>query len=104
MQYDPEGVDPPIGFDWDPDKEASNREKHGIRFRRASLVFFDENHVDEDSTRPGHDELRRKATGSVMGTMITVIYTIRDGKRRIISVRGIRPDERRAYRQGQGLP
>jgi uncharacterized protein len=103
MQYDEEGTEPPEGFDWDPAKEAINRGKHEIQFRRATRVFFDSAHIDEDTSRPEHGEQRRKAIGSVQGDLMTVIYTVRDGKRRIISARKVRPDERRKYHQGQRL-
>ena len=32
-------------FDWNPDKEAKNRKKHGISFRQAATVFRDPQHV-----------------------------------------------------------
>ena len=30
-----------IGFEWDPQKEAANRRKHGIAFEEAITVFSD---------------------------------------------------------------
>ena len=30
-----------MDFEWDPEKDAANRQKHGIVFRDASTVFGD---------------------------------------------------------------
>lgn len=30
-------------FEWDPDKNAINRRKHGISFKEAQTAFYDEN-------------------------------------------------------------
>lgn len=104
MQYFPGQDDPPEGFDWDLEKAMINREKHRVGFRDATLVFLDDRRMDEDSSRPEHGEVRRKTTGMVRGQLMTVIYTVRGGQHRIISARGVRPNERRQYDQGQALP
>ena len=31
-----------VRFDWDPDKNARNREKHGVTFEEAKTVFEDD--------------------------------------------------------------
>jgi uncharacterized DUF497 family protein len=87
-------------FEWDANKDSANNEKHGITFLEAIAVFLDPQVVEEDSTRPEHGEIRRKAVGSVRGRMITVIFTPREDRRRIISARRARPDERKRYDQG----
>jgi uncharacterized protein len=86
-------------FVWDPDKRESNLEKHGLDFVIAAEVFIDRQHLDEDSTRPEHGEVRRKAIGRVGHLMVCVIYTDRNDVRRIISARRARRDERERYRQ-----
>ena len=103
MQYFPEQDDPPEGFDWDLEKAMINREKHRFGFRDATLVFLDDKRIDVDSSRPEHGEARRRTTGLVHGQLMTVIYTVRGGLRRIISARGVRPNERREYDQGRTL-
>jgi hypothetical protein len=87
-------------FDWDDAKQAINEAKHGISFVDAATVFDDPAHVVEDSTRPEYGEDRRKAIGTVSGRVVAVIVTDREGRRRIISARRARPDERRHYHQG----
>ena len=90
------GIDP--DFDADPVKRGTNLAKHGLDFRRAVEVFDDSHYLDEDSTQPEHGEYRRKAIGRVGQLMVCVIDTGLDGKRRIISARRARRDERERYR------
>lgn len=86
-------------FEWDVAKDETNILKHGIDFDTASDVFDDPKCLIEDSTRPEHGEVRRKAIGKVQGRLITVIFTDRDHVRRIISARRVRNNERRKYNQ-----
>lgn len=88
-------------YEWDPEKDAANRLKHGIGFLTASRVFDDPECLYEDSTRLRDDELRSKAIGTVDGNVIAVVYTDRPGKRRIISARTAKRNERRQYRAGR---
>jgi uncharacterized protein len=91
-------------FDWDPAKDALNKAKHGIDFTDASTVFDDPWHVVVDSTRSEFDERRAKAVGRAGPHIVTVIFTDRDDRRRIISARRASRDERRAYHQGTTPP
>jgi uncharacterized DUF497 family protein len=84
-------------FEWDDDKDANNAQKHGISFVDAVTVFDDPFHLEEDSSRPEHGEERRKAIGIAGAYFVTVIYTDRDKKRRIISARRARRSERAQY-------
>lgn len=86
-------------FEWDEAKRLKNIEKHEIDFVEAVIVLLGRN-VDVPTAHDG--EPRRKATGFHGGRFITVIYTPRNGKTRIISARRARHDEQRAYRQLHG--
>ncbi len=86
-------------FDWDPAKRETNLAKRQLEFPRTVEVFNDPQHVDEVSTRPEHGEPRRKAIGRVGRLIVCVIYTDRDGVRRIISARRASRNERERYRQ-----
>lgn len=88
-------------FEWDPDKNEANFAKHGISFVAAASVFDDPNHIELDSSKLEHDEVRNKAIGVVGSKLFTVIYTDRGDIRRIISARRSRTNERRQYDQGQ---
>jgi uncharacterized DUF497 family protein len=93
-------VDGLLEFEWDPAKDASNLVKHGITFADAARVFDDPHHLIGDSTKPEYGEIRRLAVGRVDNRFITVIFTEREEKLRIISARRTRQDERRQYDQG----
>lgn len=89
-----------MNFEWDRVKDAANRYKHGIGFTDATAVFRDPRHLIEDSTKPEHQEWRGKAIGRMGPFVVTVVFTDRDGRRRLISARRARKDERRRYDQG----
>lgn len=84
-----------MDFEWDPDKRQSNLEKHGIDFVAARQVFAGP-YIRKRSDRKG--ERRWLATGEIKGRIITVVYTLREGRIRIISARAARSYEREAYR------
>lgn len=90
-----------MDFEWDPAKDEINTQKHGISFVDAASVFDDPDHLDEDSTYPEHGENRRRAIGAMGPVMVTVVYTDRDGRRRIISARRARRNERARYDQSK---
>jgi len=83
------------GFEWDPSKNVSNMQKHGISFEEAALIF--EGHVL--SGHGGHDsEFREKSYGLLGGVIVVcVIHTERNGKIRIISARRATPSERKLF-------
>jgi hypothetical protein len=88
-------------FEWDEHKDAENQRKHRISFEVAVDVFDDPHRLEEDSTKPEHGEERRRVIGNVQGRMVTVIFTDRNGKTRIISARRARDDERERYDQSK---
>lgn len=83
-------------FEWDEAKRLSNLEKHGIDFWDAIGIFAGN---FQDSPVKYHAEPRRIAVGILEGRFISVIYTIRANRLRIISARRSRENEKRAYRQ-----
>ena len=80
-------------FEWDENKRLSNIEKHHIDFADAVRIF-DGFVLTQLSSRTEHQELRYMSIGLLNGTEITVIHTPRDDKRRIISARRARIEER----------
>lgn len=85
-------------FEWDPAKNESNLEKHGIDFEDAIGIFASPI-VLFRSDRGG--EVRWVAVGMLEGREIAVVYSIRDERYRIISARRARKNEREAYRKAQ---
>jgi hypothetical protein len=82
-------------FDWDPNKNMSNQEKHKIAFEDATDVFNDQNRLEYVSDKQG--ETRYLTVGKAFQVIISVVYTVRDLIIRIISARLASQDERRAY-------
>lgn len=82
-------------FEWDENKNKLNIAKHGISFTIAVKIFENDCWVCKS---PRNKEMRYVAVGEVAGKAITVIYTLRYEKVRIISARRARKNEERAYR------
>ena len=71
-------------FVWDDIKELENIAKHGVDFITAAKVFKDHKRkVFVDGKHSGFEE-RFFCIGDVEGKVITVRFTYRDGKIRII--------------------
>ncbi len=83
-------------YEWDEVKRQANAEKHRIDF--ATIREFEWETAVVDSTIRG-GELRYIATGYIGDRLHTVIYTARQGKRRIISLRRSSGQEERDYAQ-----
>jgi uncharacterized DUF497 family protein len=88
-------------FEWDPDKARSNLAKHGVSFEAARLVFDDVFALDRFDAGSGHSEARYIITGVVNGILVTVVYTERGERTRIISARKATRYEQREYYDSQ---
>jgi uncharacterized DUF497 family protein len=72
-------------FEWDPDKDAENRTKHGVGFVDAQYAFLDPRRViAEDLTHSTAEETRFYCMGRVGEGILTVRFTYRGGAIRII--------------------
>jgi uncharacterized DUF497 family protein len=74
-------------FEWDPDKEATNLQKHGISFTQAAAAFRDPFAVDWIDDREDYGEERVVLLGITDGSVLVVVYTERGSRIRIISAR-----------------
>jgi hypothetical protein len=71
-------------FEWDERKDAVNRRKHGVSFVLAQQAFLDERRViARDLTHSG-DERRYYCIGQAGRGVLTVRFTLRGGRIRII--------------------
>ena len=83
-------------FEWDANKNDSNKRKHGVSFERATETFDDPNGVT--SVGRSGNELRFLRIGKTIGRVIlAVIYTFRNSAVRIISARSARKKEIQSY-------
>ncbi len=71
-------------FDWDSDKDRLNQDKHGIAFSLAQLAFLDCNRVILEDLDHSENEKRYYCLGMVAGGIMTVRFTWRNSKIRII--------------------
>jgi uncharacterized DUF497 family protein len=83
-------------FEWDDAKAEANLRKRNISFRAASRVFDDVLALIEQDVSEDYGEDRCLATGLVEGLLVTVAYTERGDRIRIISARKANSDEQRA--------
>lgn len=75
-----------MDFTFDPIKSDKNRTERGFGFAFAARVFSGRL-VEAIDRRRDYAELRVKAIGEIAGVLYVVVYTDRDGIRRIISAR-----------------
>jgi uncharacterized protein len=85
--------------EWDEAKRLANITKHGIDFV-AAVKVFDGSFIETEDRRRDYGEQRYQTFGEVGGRLIQVVYTLRSDRRRIISARRARRNERRAYYAG----
>ncbi len=88
-----------MGFEWDENKNDSNKAKHKIDFNFASKVFNDKNRINWEDKRIDYDEQRFITIGKIINAIVTVVYTMRGEIIRIISARTAKKQERDLYNQ-----
>jgi uncharacterized DUF497 family protein len=84
-------------FEWDDEKAAKNLEKHGISFAQAIPAFHDPLAIDVFDDREDYGEDRFILIGMCEGQVLTVAYTERGDRTRIISARRATKDEQAYY-------
>ena len=60
-------------FEYDPDKNRKNIEKHGISFKNAARVFFDYDRIELYDETHSEDEDRYDTIGDVSAGNLTII-------------------------------
>lgn len=86
-------------FEWDENKNDTNKKKHGVSFEMAVRVFLDDKRIEKfDEEHSTLDEERVNIIGRVSGLLILfVVATDKSGKTRIISARKAEPEEEAEY-------
>lgn len=83
---------------FDPDKDATNRKKHGLPLAFGDRIFEDDDHLIIPSIREIDGEERFKVVGFVSDRLFTGVFVWRDDRPRFISVRRSNKGEEKAYR------
>ncbi|MBI4533057.1 MAG: BrnT family toxin, partial [Candidatus Melainabacteria bacterium] len=82
-------------FEWDPDNNRTNIEKHGIDFEDAKELF-DQPHIKQPDERQDYGEDRYTLTGYLRGLPVVVVYAERREETcRLISARLANDQEER---------
>jgi len=71
-------------FEWDEDKNTENQRKHGVDFETAQYAFLDPNRVIAKDLAHSRKEKRYYCFGKVKGGVLTVRFTYRHNRIRII--------------------
>jgi uncharacterized protein len=87
-------------FEWDDEKAAENLRLHSVSFEEAALAIRDPFSVEWLDMREAYGEERVVLFGMSQGQLLTVIYTERSVRIRIISARkATRHEQDDYYRQ-----
>ena len=86
----------PLEFEWDDANQDKNWIKHEVSMTEAEEVFLDRN--KQEYPDPGHSgkEERKVIVGETKhGRLLFIVFTIRNSKVRVISVRDLRKRKER---------
>jgi uncharacterized DUF497 family protein len=90
-----------LEFEWDEEKAAENKRKHGLSFEQATLAFRDLFSVEWRDAREEQED-RIILLGVGLGQIMNVVYTERGDRIRIISARRATKDEKDQYYHQNG--
>jgi uncharacterized DUF497 family protein len=93
-----------LEFEWDPAKAIANLRKHKVPFPKACEVFKDDRRLERQDDLNESDEERWIVLGRVELTILSVVYTQRGERIRLISARRATRNEKRSYWAGEVSP
>lgn len=88
-------------FEYDKAKSAANKTKHGIDFEQAKALWIDPKRVE--FVARFSDEPRIGLVAEFGGKLWSAIFTKREDRTRIISVRRTRQNEEAIYNNSTGV-
>ena len=71
-------------FEWDKNKDKENQNKHGVSFALAQLAFLDKHRIILEDLFHSESEKRFYCLGKLAENILTVRFTYRNNKIRII--------------------
>lgn len=86
-----------MNIEFNPANSAINTKKHGVSLLFGTNVFSDEDMLAIPTIRVEDGERRFRAIGMVTNRLWTVIFVVRNGRHRFISVRKSNVSETRTY-------
>jgi uncharacterized protein len=89
-----------VEIEYDEAKSRRNLTERGMSLDFAARVFLNETgNIETEDVRRDYGERRIRVTGEIDGRLFVVVYTVRNGRRRIISARKANKREQYAYYQ-----
>lgn len=86
------------GFIWDKGNTEKNLIKHNISCEESEEIFLDENQIIVDDEKHSGFEKRWLIIGEThSGTLLAVVFTVRNTRVRIISARRASKKEKNLY-------
>jgi len=89
-----------VEITFDPQKSERNREERGFGFEIAAAFDFASAIYAEDKRRD-YGERRMRAIGRIGAAVYAMVFTVRDSKLRVISLRKASRRERRRYAEAR---
>jgi uncharacterized DUF497 family protein len=86
-----------VEYEWDPAKAQANLRKHKVPFLMACQVFKDDSRLETLDFSSDYDEERWIVLGRVGQKILSVVYTQRGQRTRLISARRADRNEQRSY-------
>lgn len=86
-----------IEFEWDENKNQVNRDKHGVSFEEAKEIWMQDYMEVQELVHPKGEEVRNATMGLIGGEVYVAIWTLRENRIRLISVRRARDYEKEAF-------
>jgi uncharacterized DUF497 family protein len=86
-----------VEYEWDPAKAQANLRKHKVPFLMACEVFKDDSRLETLDFSSDYDEERWIVLGRVGRKILSVVYTQRGPRTRLISARRADRNEQRSY-------
>jgi uncharacterized DUF497 family protein len=91
----------PLGFDWDDRKAAWNKAAHGISFSAVEDFDF-ATALEMEGSEHESEEDRTTLLGKIGKQICLFVFTRRQGRARVISLRKATAKERRLYIEAKG--
>ena len=89
-----------VEFEWDEGNRDKNLLKHNVSNGECEEVFFNEPLIVVDDPKHSGQESRRAAFGVTgAGRGLTIVFTVRSGRIRVVSARDMHKKERAFYEQ-----
>ncbi len=87
-----------VEFEFDPEKDATNKDKHGVSLRDAERMDLSTARFASDD-RHDYGEPRTQSLGKIDGRLYMLVFTMRGRVMRVISLRKANLKEMRRYDQ-----